>query len=500
MKMRDTAEQTIGAIVDEICRPRITEMNEQLHATASQLHGQLSIQGKCLHRALEAMEKVQEFVDSPEHILGNPTTKHGEIAEQLEVGIVNAKAALQRLADRAIIDSSVIPRTGPVDYTIDGIPVQSKFYNGEINTLRNGVLEHLEKYPDFVNGQDGYYHIAKDQYENIVKVLNGGNTGNSARYDEKLLNLAKEIEQETGKPFTEVVKPAHANYADVQTGKIDNTIKNENKEIKAKNEEIRSDIKNKAEEQKSEIIDNHKPNIQEGLKSAAAGAVVAGGITLAVKIWQKKREGKNISDFTIADLKEIGIDSGKAGAKGGVSGFAIYGLTNYANCSAPVAGAVTSAAFGVASLYSDYCAGELTFEEFKESGTIICADAAVASAGAALGQMIIPVPVLGAVIGTVAANTFWKLLKDCNGVGKKIDLEKIENEIKANFDKLNTEAKNIIMQIEAKYDEIGGLIEFAFNEDVNMKLRFEYSSKLAVACKADKPLKSKADIDDYFLQ
>ena len=64
MKMRDTAEQTIGAIVDEICKPRITEMNGQLQATANQLHGELSIQGKCLHRALEAMGKVQEFVDN----------------------------------------------------------------------------------------------------------------------------------------------------------------------------------------------------------------------------------------------------------------------------------------------------------------------------------------------------------------------------------------------------------------------------------------------------
>lgn len=500
MKMRDTAEQTIGAIVDEICKPRITEMNGQLQATANQLHGELSIQGKCLHRALEAMGKVQEFVDNPGHILGSPATKHGEIAEQVEVGMVNAKAALHRLADRAVIDTSVIPRTGPVDYTIDGIPVQSKFYNGEVNTLNNGVLEHFSKYPDFVNGQNGYYHIPKDQYENILKVLNGGSTGNSARYDEKLLNLVKEIEQETGKPFTEVVKPAHANYADVQTGKIDNTIKSENKAIRAENEEIRSDIKNKAEEQKTEIIDSHKPNIQEGLKSAAAGAVVAGGITLAAKIWQKKREGKNISDFTMADWKDIGIASGKAGAKGGVSGFAIYGLTNYANCSAPVAGAVTSAAFGVASLYRDYCAGELTFEEFKESGTVICADAAVASAGAALGQMLIPVPVLGAVIGTVAANTFWKLLKDQNGVENKIDLVKLEDKIKTNFEKMNVEAQNFIMLIETKYAEIGGLIEFAFNEDVNMQLRFKYSSKLAVACKAENPLKSKADIDDYFLQ
>lgn len=61
MKMRDTAEQTIGAIVDEICKPRITEMNGQLQATANQLHGELSIQGKCLHRALEAMGKFRNL-------------------------------------------------------------------------------------------------------------------------------------------------------------------------------------------------------------------------------------------------------------------------------------------------------------------------------------------------------------------------------------------------------------------------------------------------------
>lgn len=48
------------------------------------------------------MLKVRDFIASPNTILGSTGTKHGEIAEQVEVGVRNARQALEeRLQDES---------------------------------------------------------------------------------------------------------------------------------------------------------------------------------------------------------------------------------------------------------------------------------------------------------------------------------------------------------------------------------------------------------------
>ncbi|MBF2069802.1 hypothetical protein [Fischerella thermalis] len=58
---------------------------------AEQLAAELSKQDRAFFAAVQEVDKVRDFLDSPEKILGNASTKHGEIAEQVEVGIRNAK-------------------------------------------------------------------------------------------------------------------------------------------------------------------------------------------------------------------------------------------------------------------------------------------------------------------------------------------------------------------------------------------------------------------------
>jgi hypothetical protein len=46
------------------------------------------------------MQKVRDFVASPGNILGSMSTKHGEIAEQVEVAVRNSEQAIEeRLQD-----------------------------------------------------------------------------------------------------------------------------------------------------------------------------------------------------------------------------------------------------------------------------------------------------------------------------------------------------------------------------------------------------------------
>ncbi len=151
-------DQASAAFVDVVNNTRIqNELTRQLAQDAAWNHAQ------------EQIDKVREFVGSPEKILGSALTKHGEIAEQVEVGIRNARSALHQNDLTATFDG--VGRTAPEDYMVDGTAVQSKFINGAVKNLDH-VMEHMNKYTSF--GRDGsYYHIPKDHYETITKVMNG---------------------------------------------------------------------------------------------------------------------------------------------------------------------------------------------------------------------------------------------------------------------------------------------------------------------------------------
>ena len=100
----------------------------------------------------------------------------------------------------------MVGRTAPADYSIDGIDVQSKFYNGARNSL-DGILNHLEKYPNFASA-DGYYHIPKDQYEVIQRLLSGEDVEEfSEKTVRAILAKIEEIESRVGRPFLNIVNP-----------------------------------------------------------------------------------------------------------------------------------------------------------------------------------------------------------------------------------------------------------------------------------------------------
>ena len=54
--------------------------------------------------AMREMQVVRDFVGSPDSIIGNPATKHGEIAEQVHVGVRRAVDALYSRAPTATFD------------------------------------------------------------------------------------------------------------------------------------------------------------------------------------------------------------------------------------------------------------------------------------------------------------------------------------------------------------------------------------------------------------
>ena len=102
----------------------------------------------------------------------------------------------------------------------------------------------------------------------------------------------------------------------------------------------------------------------------------------------------------------------KAAAEGGISGFAIYSITNFTSISAGPAAAGVSLAFSVSELAYRKSTGAISDEEFKESCQMAALNAAVSAVGAAIGQELIPIPLLGAWIGSFIATQGLERLCD----------------------------------------------------------------------------------------
>lgn len=291
MKSYMVKDQISGTVVNEINKTRIlSEINN------------IKIQDEALENALKETDKVREFIGTLEKILGSSKTKHGEIAEQVEVGVRRAKSILNGETPNATFDG--VGRTAPEDYVINGLDVQSKFINGYNNNLK-AVLDHMEKYENF--GKDGsYYHIPKDSYESIEKVMNGEHVEGLKESTRKAIKeKIAEIERQSGKDFSDVVKPGISDYKDIQTGKVSETLDSHDKELKRENSEKKNIIKR-----------DHRPNLKEGLKATGIAAAVGVSISLGtgkiIKLEIKKALDKLNAEY-IKIVKSITEEFEKLG-------------------------------------------------------------------------------------------------------------------------------------------------------------------------------------------
>ena len=414
-----------------------------------------------LEESLKCVENVRDFTSNPEHILGTMRTKHGEIAEHIEVEIRNARDILKQIKPTATFEN--VGRTAPEDYIIDGIQIQSKFINGANKSLEH-VLEHLKSYPNFT--QNGYYHIPKDQYELIQKISSGENIeGISIRTINKCKDFIQQIETETGKSFGDVVRPGISTYNDVQLGNVDGTLDRYEQEIQNTNAENINKIRQERERQNAEAKHITDPSWGEALKYSAVAAVISGGTSAGIRIYSKIHDGKNISEFSLADWKEVGYDFTVGGIKGGISGLGIYGLTKLGGFSAPFAGAIVSTTMGIASLISDYKKGNISKLNFSESACALSVDAGLSSIGAAIGQTFIPIPVLGAIIGTATAKASLEISKYVLGKKESLLIEQMQKEYDTLVHNLNAEAYEIIRQMDKYYSKLDGYINAALSKE-----------------------------------
>lgn len=440
-------------------------------------------QDAAFEKAVEQIERVREFVGAPDKILGSELTKHGEIAEQVEVGVRNARAVLHGQEMKATFDG--VGRTAAEDYLVDGIAVQSKFINGVSNNL-DAVLEHMEKYDYF--GRDGsYYHIPRDTHDTVRQIMRGDQGEFSERTARAIQEKVRLIEQQSGRPFEEVLRPGVSRYGEVQQGVIHKTLDGHEEQLKQTNTEL-----------KDQIAREHQPSLGEAANAAAVGGAVGGALTLATSLYAKYKSGKSpfTGDFTADDWKEVGLDTAQGAASGAVTGGAIYLLTNYAGMAAPYAAAFVSAAKGVGSLVMQLNAGEIDFDQFMDLGMVVCAESAIVGLATMAGQTLIPIPVVGAVIGSLAGRMIAEF-----ATGKAEEVARRMREDMDRFLKtLDGKLRALIQSIDAEFDRLGAMAEVAFDIERNKALlRSSVQLATAYGVAESQLITSHQDLDDFML-
>ena len=451
-------DQVISAVVlDKVVR------EEQLYVdrlTEIQLQAAESIQSahEALNESLGYVENVRNFVSDPAHILGAMPTKHGEIAEHVQVEIGNAQRVMQHLQPNATFEG--VGRTAPEDYLIDGLQVQSKFLNNANRSL-DAVLGHMKDYPGFA--EKGYYHIPKDQYDIIEMGLKNSPGPFDAQAQERCREIVSQIEKESGKPFGEVVKPSISTYKEVQLGKIDDTLNQHEQAFKTQHREEVQTIRNKEIADSQEAIHIKDATWGKAAQAGAISAVITGTTMAGLKVYSKIRRGKKLTQFTLDDWKEVGYDFSVGGLKGGLSGVSIYWLTKKNVFSAPFAGAVTSTAIGVSSLAYQLKKGTISKLEFSESVNALSVEAGLSAIGAAIGQAVIPVPVLGAVVGTAVSKSALEICKYVLGRGENDLIAKMQYEYDELLKSLDLECMKIIGVMDNYYNQLGNYIEAALS-------------------------------------
>lgn len=498
MNEKVVKNQIIGSVVDCINQKRLNILEQELAKILEKKLEDLAKQDINLLKAMECVNAVKDFISKPEHILGSPVTKHGEVAEHLQVGITNAKSLIN--GGENIYTFEGVGRTAPEDYlTISGEQVQSKFINGVKRNLEH-ILEHKEKYESFT--ENGFYEIPKNHYDVIKKIINNEEVeGYKLNTLSAIKEKIKEIEEVTGKKFNEAVKPSNYSYDEVQLGKVNEVIDREEQEIRKSDIINREKINNDAENETRGAYNNSKPSFKEGIKSSGIAAAIGASLSFSFSVYKKYKEGKRINDFTEDDWKEVGIETGKGGLKGGITGLGIYGFSNYTSMSAPLAGAYTSTVLGILSLSKRYKKNEISLSEFITSSEVLGIEASMTFLGATLGQVLIPIPILGAVLGTVTTSFLGTISKDFLENKEQEEIDKYYKFYKIRYVQIDKKYENDFINIINKYFEYGRLTEVVFNYDLNAILRFGESRDLALKLEVNKKevLKNKKEIDDYFL-
>lgn len=479
--IKNGQEQAVASWINYLNQVRLDRLMEALQKEELNLNEAMSTIG-------ETLKTISRDIVNNGKGRGGQYGMHGFIAEVAECGIGNAR---EQIEGKAPI-YEWINDNGPEDLRRGATLIQQKFVNGGGHLSLQAIRMHLNAYPDFLDN-GGVYQIPEDHYEKIKWLLSisekEANKMPTSTGDFSLKQW-REVHEffKNGDIPLDKVEPSKLKYSEVQKGTYEQTFSKEKDSLRKRNQERKEQAYNKS-----------KPTLSEGAKATAAAAAIEGAMALCLGIAEKRKSGKKFNAFDEEDWKEIAATTGKGTLKGSIRGASIYTLTNFTATLAAVASAMVTATFGIAEQAYQLKQGNVNEQRFIENTEMLCLDASVSALSSFAGQILIPVPVLGAVIGNTVGTMMYQIAKD--------NLSAREQKI---FEEYAEAVRQLDVSLQDQYqefvDEIGKdtklfmeLLNRAFAPDI--RVAFEGSIDLAKSCgvPVDEILDSKEKIASYFM-
>lgn len=162
--------------------------------------------------------------------------------------------------------------------------------------------------------------------------------------------------------------------------------------------------------------------------------------------------------------------------------------------------AYVTAVFSVTKQISELEAGKVSKEDFVINCETMCLDVSVSAIASLAGQVMIPIPVLGAVIRNVAGEFIYEL---CKKEGTKQSQQIIVG-YNQEMSRLNQLLDIQLLQVAAKIQEalkqFEDLEKFAFNMDINEAFNSSVNLVESLEVNNNQILRTKKQIDNYFLE
>lgn len=477
---KSNQEQAVSAWVNHLNQLRLDNLLNSLSQQNTNLKDALTTVD-------EAIRKIDLEVIAANR--GGVKGIHGFIAEVAEVGVGNARSRI--CGGDAVYQW--VNDNGPVDLVRSGVEIQQKFVAAGGRLGLGAIADHLQKYPDFVeNG--GKYQIPRDHFE-LIKKLHAMPREEAG----KLLTLGadgpsfkdwKRVHAffEEGSVGIESIEPSHLDYSEVQRGAYGSTMEAEKDSLRATDKSRRADA-----------YQESRPTLREGAKVTLTAAAIEGGTALVLAVVEKRRTGKQLRHFTGEDWAEVSAETGFGVVKGGVRGLSVYGLTNFTATSAAVASSIVTASFGVAEQANKFRRGEIDELEFIENAELVCLETAVSALSSFVGQALIPVPVLGAVIGNTVGMIMYKAVSSSLSQREASLIAQYAEEQRMLDKHLAADYQELIDQLDASMSDFLEVLERAFSPDVEVALLGSVTLALELGVSSEEVLNTNEKVIAYFL-
>lgn len=474
-------EQAVASWINYLNQVRLDRLMETLQKEESNLNEAMST-------ISETLKTISRDIVNNGKGRGGQYGMHGFIAEVAECGIGNAR---EQIEGKAPI-YEWINDNGPEDLRRGATLIQQKFVNGGGHLSLQAIHMHLNDYPDFLDN-GGIYQISEDHYEKIKWLLSiSEKEANKVPTStgEFSLKQWKEVHDffESGDIPLDKLEPSKLRYDEVQKDSYEQTFSREKDSLKKQNQE-----------RKEQAYIKSKPTFAEGAKATAAAAAIEGTMTLCMAIAEKKKDGRKLSEFSEGDWKDIVGSTGNGTLKGSIRGASIYTLTNFTATPAAVASAIVTASFGIAEQAHQLKLGKVDEQRFIENSEMLCLDASVSALSSFAGQVLIPVPVLGAVVGNTIGTMMYEIAKENLSTREQKIFEGYLNSVYQVDMALEEQYQKFVKEIGKDMQLFMSLLDRAFAPDIRMA--FEGSVDLAKSCgvPVDEILDSKEKIISYFM-